>query len=152
MGFHAVATGFVLKNGFTDIVFKSIRNKETNKVYEGKELEEIIAEIYEENDICYLHEILELEEEYEFVLQSDILFLKEKQHVVYAKNPKIIIGRPMCCDEMIYISCVGDDVGGGDDEEFEDQDILDFLEWKNILVQQGRMENAKFSCIGNCCS
>jgi hypothetical protein len=151
MGFHAVATGFVLKKGYIDVVFKSIKDKKNDKVYEGEKLHEYFADFCEENDICDLYQIFELED-YEFVLHSDILFLKEKCRVVYAKNPKIIIGCPMCCDEMIYISCVGDDIGGGDDEEFEDQDILDFLEWKNILVQQGRMENAKFSCIGNCCS
>jgi hypothetical protein len=67
----------------------------------------------------------------------------------YKKNETITICKTALCFEMI---CIGE-AGDGCTTNIDDSVIADLLEWKTILIQQGRIEkNLKFSITTNCCS
>jgi hypothetical protein len=59
-----------------------------------------------------------------------------------------------CCTYMMYIACVGDDLGGEFDiVEFTDEQLLTFLKVKSDLIAQERLpSDSMLSATPNCCS
>lgn len=159
MGFHAVATGYLLKKHgqLTDYLKVFVKEfstldeeKKVLKTYNSDEMVEYwkqrcSEELYQPSDVID-------DEDYKTVLYDDIVF--DGNELRYKENQKIIIGEPHCCACMIYLGCVGDDFGGKlKNLKFEDKDVLDLINWKNELVKQGRLqENVKFTLSYNCCS
>jgi hypothetical protein len=66
----------------------------------------------------------------------------------------IRFGALHCCTYMMYIACVGDDLGGEFDiVEFTDEQLLTFLKVKSDLIAQERLpSDSMLSATPNCCS
>lgn len=157
MGFHEVATGILVKkhgdfSDYLSIVYKSITHKKTGKKYVGKKMKKIVSELIEKNQkLEHCYDILDFEHDFELELHDDI-FVKDSQF--YYKNDLNIYICVSFCSVMIAISVVGDDLGGKYKTfKFKDETILNLLEWKTQLVNQGRLENTcQFATVPNCCS
>ncbi len=146
MGFHSVTTGYVISESdgveaFLNVVCKSI-------TIDGKKY---TKENFSETEL-YEFELTDIREhEISFELYDDIEM--DRGMFYYKKDHNIKIGTPQCCACMIYLFCVGDDMGGGDNTYVPDTSILNLIEWKRQLVKEGRVDSdVKFGGVMNCCS
>ncbi len=150
MGFHSVTTGYVISNrccdiaAFLNVVCKSVTID--GKKYTKENFSEI-EEIYE----FELRDPSNGEHEIFFELYDDIE--RDSDMFYYKKDHNIKIGTPQCCACMIYLFCVGDDMGGHDSTYVPETSVLYLIEWKCRLVKEGRVDSdVKFGGVMNCCS
>ena len=163
MGFHAVAFGIKIAkhNNFRKLckliatkVYKTINNESMNILQEvdidNEDFDNNYETIYRVqlyDDIVYKGELSTKLLE---ISPSEMFGVK----FTYSENSQIKIGYPHICVTMIYLGCVGDDLGGKDGPiKINDETIKDLLEWKQQLIEQNRLEDsAILSMVGNCCS
>jgi len=167
MSFHAVACGLVIKERGRelDLLRFTCRNFEEvygNFQYDGKEIFYIPENASEEERDAFLKEVcftrgLRYTSYEKFMREMGL----ECYHDIVVKNEEfyhasdigIRIGNPHGRAIMIYLACVGDDCGGGDDTSVSDSTLLTLLTWKNNLIEQGRLHpDSNLSFIKNCCS
>lgn len=153
MGFHAVVTGYLIKKhgsieDYIRLVCKKITNKETGQEYKDEDMVNIIKD--DMDGFFNFHELLD---SYIVDFYDDIHYNTISGELIYKVNPIFKIGT-ICCNTMIYLCCVGDDMGGEEKSyTFKDEDILQLVEWKKQLVAHGRLSDTViFASIPNCCS
>lgn len=171
MGFHAVALGFYFGHAtkhqlLLKLVAKQIfliKVDDSGKVESKEEMSfdrvedyydyrfdypdypEYSLEIHMHDDIFIPGKGRSVNVPYEDVRATDFWYLN---------NDKIKIGDPHICATMIYVGCVGDDLGGEKGPIIIDEDTLeDLFAWKRKLVRDGRLpSDVKLQMVGNCCS
>lgn len=158
MGFHAVATGYLL--GKHDNLWNILPVVCQSITIDGKEYSlhdtawiEPVSKYFEENDIVDILSLTE-DEDVTLTLFEDMVIAGDGDCFLVKQWPNIKIGQPHNCCNMIYISCVGDDLGGTEDDAIiEDRTLRHLMELKNILVARNRINaNVKFASVANCCS
>lgn len=140
MGYLDAAIGYLIAKdgGFSDYILtvcKSVTVKKTGTVLRGHD----IAKYFSDNDLyvddCF-GDNLALE------LYDDIII--EDNSFAYKENPKFHIGESTR-DVMIFFYV------GVRNAEFSDEDLQQFIAWKNKLVEEGRVAaNIKFHVMENC--
>lgn len=151
MGFHAVATGYIIKHHGTTL--DMLRFIAKSILYDGKKYTSENYETFLENKYEFNDDYILLDDNVKIEFYPDINCKYKTEQLTYSNNKNIYVGEAHGCALMIYISCVGDDLGGGDNTFIDDSTLLDLITWKNELVKQGRLDrNVKFCSIGNCCS
>lgn len=154
MGFHAVATGYLIKKHGTvcdtfHVVARGLRRKDTGVfIQHREEINDILTQ-----DISDFQDLLDNDWEYEPVWYEDIQINKHGQ-AVYRHNHRFKVGESHICAVMIYLSVVGDDLGGElRCELISDQQLTQLMQWKKQLAKAGRIRtDVRFTSIHNCCS
>ena len=148
MGFHAVAVG--LHFGHGDI--KKILQFIAKKVWIDGEICDDFNAIDTDDDertikIKLKKDIVAKERDpvtkkkyFTNKLELDLAdFSCNSYKLYYAKNPKIKIGSAHCCAWMIYLGCVGDDLGGKKGPIPIEMDLLvELEEWRQKLVYKNK--------------
>ena len=145
MGFHAVAIGVEVTphNDSLEALLNLIAVQGTWTIT-GETVRFLLHDDLQCDDLDYDNE------EY-CDISMDELWMLKFDHVT---APWIKFGNPHCCTYMMYIACVGDDLGGEKAiVEVSDESLMTFIRIKNDLTQAGRLPlNSKLVFKPNCCS
>lgn len=83
------------------------------------------------------------------IIGLDDLWEATIQHYKY---PRIRFGNPICCTYMMYIACVGFDIGCDLEIELTDKDWTTFIRIKNKFIAAGRLpRESKLKLTERCC-
>ena len=171
MGFHAVALGVVINHHnisievflkliakeiyINDILInhndikKTIDNYIDNENEDEENNNKIRIVLYD--DIRYKGR-----NEIKINIDEDLLFeLCNYSKFTYSYDESIKIGMPHICTYMLYLGCVGDDLGGGKNCVIKPETITTLMNWiNNTLIPLNRLPNKEYNIemIGNCCS
>lgn len=145
MGFHAVAIGVQVTDHSASLeALLNLIAVPGTWVITGNSVRFLLQDDLHSEDLDYD------DEEYSEI-EIDELWRVRFEHYQF---PWIQFGEPHCCTYMMYIACIGDDLGGDQSEmEISDEDLMTFIRIKNEFIQAGRLPNgSKVMFKPNCCS
>lgn len=145
MGFHAVAVGVEVSSHCDSIedILQLIAVPDS-WVIDDTIISFVLADdLIIEDDRFSEGDVIQVDE-----FELEHLVIKHRNH------EWIRFGAPHCCIYMMYIACVGDDLGGKfDNVKFTDEQLLTFLKVKSDLIAQERLPvDSMLSFTPNCCS
>ncbi|CAH6419620.1 Hypothetical protein HVR_LOCUS690 [uncultured virus] len=155
MGFHAVAFGLHVGHTPKNSIVLRLIAKSVHIISDDEEKIPYDFSYEPEGDV-----IIDIQLHDDIITycgnRSIRIYIDELNKLIFmnAKNNKIRIGMAHCCAYMIYLGCVGDDLGGVKDPVIIEEDTLsDLFEFQKKLVEQGRLSvHVKLQLTGNCCS
>lgn len=137
MGFHAVATGYLLKKDgdirdYIHVIARRIVHKKTGQEFEGKLQIDNVLKVKEDID------------NYDIIFREDIM-VKNGEYF-QEENLRIKIGPIRSGAIMIYFE-------GDENQVFTDKEIFGLIMWKKRLVTQERVpDDIMFASLPNCSS